>query len=102
MSLKEEVLEVKQELQEVKEKGFAMEILSDYKKANKRMFIALLIVLVMWFSTVGAFVYYICNYTYEEEIITETVEVDNENGDANACIGDNCNNGVINGESKSN
>jgi hypothetical protein len=96
MSLKEEVLEVKQQLQEVKEKGFAMEILSDYKKANKRMFIALLTVLVMWFSTVGAFVYYICNYTYEEEIITETVTTDDG---GNACIGDGCNNGTINGES---
>lgn len=102
MGLKDDVLAVKEELMEVKEKGFAMEILSDYKKANKRMFASLIIVLLMWFATIGAFVYYICNYTYEEEIITETAEVENENGNANACVGDNCNNGVINGESESN
>lgn len=79
MSLKEEVLEVKQELKEVKEKGFAMEILSDYKKANKRMFIALLIVLVMWFSTIGYLVYILNDIEYTEETI-DIQEVENIDG----------------------
>ena len=83
-----------------KEKSFAMEILQDYKKANKRLFILLLVILSMWFITIGAFVYYINTTGYE--VITESTEVENESGDANACVGDNCNNGEINyGESKS-
>lgn len=82
-----------------KEKSFAMEILGDYKKANKRLFILLLVILSMWFITIGAFVYYINTTGYE--VITESTEVENENGNANACVGDNCNNGEINyGESK--
>lgn len=38
-----------------KEKSFAMEILQDYKKANKRLFILLLVILSMWFITIGEF-----------------------------------------------
>lgn len=82
-----------------KEKSFAMEILQDYKKANKRLFILLLVIVSMWFITIGAFVYYINTTGYE--VITESTEVENESGNANACVGDNCNNGKINyGESK--
>lgn len=51
----------------------------------------------MWFVTIGAFLYYIINVDYEE--VTEVAEVENESGNANGCIGDSCNNGVINGES---
>lgn len=35
----------------------ASEILSDYKKANKRQFIITLVILVMWFLTIGYLVY---------------------------------------------
>lgn len=35
----------------------ASEILQDYKKANKRMFIIILVILTMWFITVGYLVY---------------------------------------------
>lgn len=84
----------------MEEKSLAMEILQDYKKANKRLFILLLIIVSMWFITIGAFVYYINTTGYE--VITESTEVENESGNANACVGDNCNNGEINyGESKS-
>ena len=83
----------------MKEQSLAMELLTDYKKANKRLFILIIVILIMWFATIGFFVYYIKTTAYEE--ITETTEVENDNGNANACIGDKCNNGVINGDSKS-
>lgn len=57
MGLKEEVIEMKKEVQEVKEQSLAMELLSDYKKANKRQFIIILVVLIMWFITIGYLVY---------------------------------------------
>lgn len=69
MGLKDDVLAVKKELNEVKEKGFAMEILSDYKKTNKRMFVALVLILCMWFSTIGYLVYILNDIEYTEETI---------------------------------
>lgn len=81
------------------EQSLAMELINDYKKQNKRLFIIIITILVLWFATIGGFVYYICNYRVEE--ITEISEVETDSGNANACIGDNCNNGVVNGESKS-
>ena len=72
----------------------AKELLHILKTQNKRMFIVLVVVLLMWFTTIGLFIYYIKTTGYE--IITETAETDDG---GNACIGDNCNNGVINGKS---
>ena len=71
----------------------ATEMLHILKVQNKRMFITLVIVLFMWFFTIGLFVYYIKTTGYE--VTTETAETDDG---GNACIGDNCNNGVINGK----
>lgn len=57
MTIREDMIEMKKDVEEIKTQGFAFEILSDYKKANKRIFIALIIVLVMWFITLGYLVY---------------------------------------------
>jgi uncharacterized membrane protein len=57
MNLKEEVLNMKKEVNEVKEQSFALEILSDYKKANKRQFIIILVILSLWFLTIGYLIY---------------------------------------------
>ena len=76
--------------QEIKEKSFAMEILQDYKKANKRLFIVIIVILAMWFATIGAFLYYINTTGFEE-----TIETAETTDGGNACVGDNCNNGEI-------
>ena len=34
MSMRDDVMEIKKELEEVREESFAMELLKDYKKAN--------------------------------------------------------------------
>lgn len=57
MSMKDEVLELKKELEQVREQSFASEILQDYKKANKRQFIVILVILTMWFATIGYLIY---------------------------------------------
>lgn len=41
----------------MKEQSFAMELLQDYKKANKRQFIIIIVILVMWFCTIGYLIY---------------------------------------------
>lgn len=92
---------VKEQLEEIKEQTFAMELLHDQRKQNKRQFIVILVILTMWFASIGLFIYYINTTGYE--VVTESTEVENESGNANACVGDKCNNGEINyGESKSN
>ena len=73
------------------EKSLAMELIQDYKKVNKMLYVILILVLCMWFASVGLFIYYINTTGYE--VITETAETSDS---GNACVGDNCNNGEIN------
>lgn len=44
-------------MKELENKSFAKELLDDYKKANKRLFIIILVILPMWFATIGYLVY---------------------------------------------
>ncbi len=92
MNIQEEVNSMKQDINQVKSDSFAMELLKDYRKMNKRLFIVIITILCMWFATIGVGIYYITHYTYEEEIITETANTDTG---GNACVGDRCNNGEI-------
>jgi hypothetical protein len=60
----------------MKENSFALEILKEQKKSNKRLFIILLVVLSMWFLTIGYLVYVLNDIGVVEETITQ----DNDNG----------------------
>ena len=51
----------------MEEKSFAMEMLSDYKRQNKRLFIIIIVILTMWFATIG---YLVCVLN---DIGTETI-----------------------------
>lgn len=74
MSIKDDLKETKEEIQELKEQSLAMELIKDYKKQNKRQFIVILVILSMWFITIGLFVYYINTTGYE--VVTETAETE--------------------------
>ena len=76
MGLKEEVLEMKKEVEEMKEHSFAMELLKDQKKQNKRMFIIILVILGMWFATIGYLIYVLNDIGVETTTTTETVDID--------------------------
>ena len=52
--------------------SFASEILSDYKKANKRMFVIIIITLIMWFTTIGYLVYLLNDI----EVVNDTIEIE--------------------------
>lgn len=73
------------------EKSFAMELLEDYKKSNKRLFVIIIVILAMWFGTIGYLVYILNDVGTIEETITQ----DNENG-YNNYIGNDGD--IINGE----
>ncbi len=59
--------------------SLAGEILQDYKKTNKRQFIIILVILVMWFITIGYLVYLLNDVgTYEDTIEIDDVQsIDN-------------------------
>lgn len=67
-------------IEENENQSFAFEILSEQKKANKRLFATLIVVLCMWFATIGYLVYVLNDIgSYEESTIDiEDVEsIDN-------------------------
>lgn len=66
----------------MEQNGLALELLSDYKKANKRQFIIILTILVMWFGTIGYLVYILNDIgtieTSSQEI-TDVKSINNSN-----------------------
>lgn len=57
MGIRDDIMKVKEEVNEVKNISFARELLQDYKRQNKIQFIVILIILAMWFATIGYLVY---------------------------------------------
>ena len=60
MDLRDEVNEMRQELNEIEEESFAMLLLKDYKKSNVRMFKIIIILIVAWFLTILGIILYSC------------------------------------------
>lgn len=96
MGLKEEVIEMKEEVKSVKNQSLAMELLSDYKKANQRQFIIILALILMWTATI-VYLVYVLNDIGVEETTTQEIEQTNENG-YNNFIGNDGD--IINGNPK--
>lgn len=74
----------------------ATEIMKELKANCKRWFIAFITVVVLWFATIGGFLWYL-NTPNE----TTTVELSSDKGNANY-VGNDMNGVINNGESKSN
>lgn len=74
--MRDEIMAVKKELEEVKEKSFALELLQDQRKINRRMFIIIMTLIVLLFAET-VFMFYTLNDigTYED-----TVTQENDNG----------------------
>lgn len=94
--MKEEISALKQEVKEIEQDGFALEIVKDYKKQNKRQFIIIIVLIMCWFVT-GAYLVYLLNDIGVEETTTEEYTQDID--DVGTIDNSNINNGgVINGE----
>lgn len=70
--------------QEVAEKGknkveesFAKELLKGYSAQAHRWFIAFIVVLILWFSTIGGFIWFLNQYNFES---TNTTEITQDSG----------------------
>ncbi len=89
--LRDDIMAVKNEVKELKKQSFAMELLSDQRKQNKRLFIIVLVILSMWFATIGYLVYVL------NDIGTEVVTEETETYDVNQDSGEDGNNNFISG-----
>lgn len=87
-SEKDEINNIRNEVHELQEQSLALELLKDYKKQNKRQFIIILVILGMWFATIGYLVY-ILNDIGTETTTTESYDMSTENGNNNFIGGDN-------------
>ena len=74
MSIKEDVEKVQKKIETMESQSFAMEMLEDYKRSNKRLFVLIIIILVMWFATIGYLVYVLKSIDYVDE--TSTIDIE--------------------------
>ena len=77
MGLKEEVIELEKEVKEIQEESLAMSLLKDYKKASRRQFIVILVILGMFTCLLGYTIWLLT------DIGTETTEVTQDTNDGN-------------------
>ena len=80
----------------IQKNSYALEILNGYKTDNRRLFIILIIVLCMWFSTMSYLIFVLRDMGNVEETTTQEVT------DINTINGNVVNKGDVNGESKTN
>lgn len=76
MSIREDIEKVESKMKKIEEESLAMELLKSCKKTNARLFIIIIVILIMWFSTIGAFLYYINTTGFEEERKQEIEDID--------------------------
>lgn len=70
---------------ELKDNSFAMEMLREQKRQNKRKDITILVILALWFATVVAFVAYLNQYDYAST--TETIAITaSQDGEGNNTV----------------
>lgn len=90
MNLKEEVMELEKEVKEIQEESFATQILKDYKKQSRRQFIIILVILGMWFATIGYLIYILNDIGVETTTTTtsttETIDIDDVDNIENSHI----------------
>jgi heme/copper-type cytochrome/quinol oxidase subunit 2 len=83
--MRDEIMEIKKEIEEVKEKSFALELLQDQRKANKRIFIMWIITFI---ALVGVSIYTV--YLLND---IGTIETTQEIQDVNTIENSNIKNG---------
>lgn len=87
MGIKDDLQEVKKSINEVRQESFAMELLQDMKKQNKRQFIIILVILGMFTCLLGYTIWLLNDINYVET--SEVYDMNTENGNNNYVGGDN-------------
>lgn len=83
--LKDDIMAVKKEVKNLKEQSLMLDIVSDYKKANKRMFILNIILIAVICLLMGYIIYLLNDTTViTDEYTQEITDVENiENSSIN-------------------
>lgn len=69
---------MQKKIENFENQSFAMDLLKDYKKQNKRQFIVILVILTMWFCTIGYLVYLLNDIgTVEDSDTIDIQDVEN-------------------------
>ena len=89
MGIREEVLEMKKEVKEMQEESLAMSLLKDYKIQNKRQFIVILVILGMWFATIGYLIHILNDIGVETTTTEELIDIDDVDNIENSHIHNN-------------
>ncbi len=79
--------------------SLATELLQEVKSSAKRWFIAFIVVLCLWFATIGVFVWYI---SLPVEVTENQVEQQSDNNSNNYVVGGDYNGGVSESNTESN
>ena len=74
----------------------ATELLHEVKATSRRWFIAFLIVLTLWFATIGVFIWYI-----SLPVEVESIDVKNDDGNINYLRDSDVNGDINNGKTQS-
>ena len=90
MRLKDDIYYLQQELGDIKQDSFALEMLKDYKKQNQRLFVIILVLLALWLAT-GSYLIWVLNDIGVEEITKESYDVIQDDG-TNSFVNGNDNN----------
>ena len=81
MGLKEEIEDMKKEVKDIQEHSFAMELLKDARKTNKRQFIIILVILAMFTCLLGYTIWLLNDIgTVETTRTQEVTDFDTING----------------------
>lgn len=85
---KEEIEDIKHQVEEIQEESLAYSLLRDYKRQTKRLFIIWIITFIAFIGTVGYLIHTL-NDIGVETTTTETYDMNTENGNNNFIGGDN-------------
>lgn len=85
---KEEIEDIKHQVEEIQEESLAYSLLRDYKKQNKRQFIIILVILGMFTCLLG-YTLWLTNDIGVETTTTETYDMNTENVNNNFIGGNN-------------
>lgn len=95
MSIREDVEKIEKKAEEIEQESIAMELIKDYKKNDKRLFV-ISIILIIYSAIITAFYIYTLN-DIDTETITTTKSYDIDKQDVSD-TGDINNSHIINGE----
>lgn len=96
MSIKDDLKETKEEIQELKEQSLAMELLHQSKKTNQRLFIVWLVTFIAFIGLLG-YTIYLLNDIGTIETTTQEISQENTDGTNNFVGNDG---DIINGKTE--